>query len=87
MASVAFVIPNFNTMPHMKNVFVLLPLTALLSLSACKKCQVCHAKDQDNIVRYTYPEVCGSKKDLSAYADQCITQYGSFDYKCECIEQ
>jgi len=58
----------------------------MLLHSGCKKCQVCKAKDQDGVVRYTYEEVCGSKKDLSSYASQCKSEYGSFDYSCECTE-
>lgn len=58
----------------------------LLGVDACKKCHKCMAKDQDGVVRYEYPEMCGTKKELGAYADQCATEYGAYDFKCECGE-
>lgn len=65
---------------------LLLPVIMLLALGSCKKCHVCLAKDQDGVVRHTYSEMCGSKKDLSEYADKCETEYGAYDYTCECGE-
>ena len=66
---------------------VIIPLF-ILSLFAisCEKCHVCVVKDQDNITRYEYPEMCGSKKDLSAYADTCESEYGKYDQTCTCGE-
>jgi len=43
-------------------------------------------KDQDSITRYEYTEMCGSKKDLSAYADKCESEYGKYDQNCTCGE-
>lgn len=66
---------------------VLTMLFALVVFStSCKKCHVCIAKDQDGVQRYKYPEACGTKKELSNYADQCETEYGKYDYTCSCGE-
>ena len=66
--------------------FTGLALGAVLMLSACEKCHTCVVKDNDGVHRYQYPETCGKKKDLNAYADRCETQYGSFGYTCSCGE-
>lgn len=56
-------------------------------LTSCERCQVCEAKDQDNVVRYTYPEVCGSKSDVEEYANQCANEYGQYDgFVCSCTQ-
>jgi hypothetical protein len=57
-----------------------------LALMSCEKCHLCVVKDQDSITRYEYPEMCGSKKDLSAYADKCESEYGKYDQNCSCGE-
>ncbi|GAB5540176.1 MAG: hypothetical protein Salg2KO_22790 [Salibacteraceae bacterium] len=54
--------------------------------SGCNECHVCIVKDQDGVERYQYPEMCGNKNDISAYADQCEGDYGKFDYTCQCSE-
>lgn len=59
----------------------------LFTLNSCDKCQTCVAKDEDGSEAYTYPEACGSKKDLEAYAEQCATEYGMFDFTCTCTEE
>jgi len=70
-----------------KFLLVAVGMATLVAISpACKKCNTCVAKDQDGVVRYTYPEVCGSKKDLSTYADRCKSEYGQYDYTCQCGE-
>jgi|SaaInlV_130m_DNA_3_1039695.scaffolds.fasta_scaffold06847_2 hypothetical protein len=58
----------------------------LFTLSSCDKCQTCVASDEDGVEAYTYPEECGSKKALEAYAEQCATEYGMFDFTCTCSE-
>lgn len=65
----------------------LLPIVVLYAtLMSCEKCHVCVVKDQDSITRYEYPEMCGSKNDLSAYADKCESEYGKYDQTCTCGE-
>jgi hypothetical protein len=68
----------------MKQLIIL--LGTIFILGSCDKCHVCVVKDQDSITRYEYPEVCGSKKELSAYADQCETEYGKYNQTCACGE-
>ncbi|MEZ4721800.1 MAG: hypothetical protein R2813_08005 [Flavobacteriales bacterium] len=70
----------------MKQVGILIALIGSLGISSCQKCHKCQAKDQDGVVRYEYPEMCGSKKELSAYADECDTEYGAYNFTCECGE-
>lgn len=70
----------------LKKFGVLIIILSSFTISSCKKCHTCQAKDQDGVVRYEYPEMCGSKKELSAYADRCETEYGSYDFTCECAE-
>jgi hypothetical protein len=59
---------------------------SIVFMTSCQKCHVCIAKDQDGVQRYQYPEMCGTKKELSSYADQCETEYGKYDYTCACGE-
>lgn len=72
----------------MKAFFFSISVLAMsLSFSACTKCQVCEAKDQDNVVRHTYDEVCGKSKDLEVNAQKCATEYGGYDgFSCSCTE-
>jgi hypothetical protein len=78
---------NKNKTNLLSSTFLLSLISVLfLSVTSCKKCHVCAAKDQDGVARYSYPEMCGSKKELSAYADKCDSEYGKYDYSCECGE-
>lgn len=40
-----------------------------LSFTSCKKCRTCTEKNSAGDVEYTWPEVCGKKKDVDKYED------------------
>ena len=73
-----------------------LTLCFSLSISSCKKCEVCvvthsaTSEDGDGTGTdevYRYPEVCGTKKDLKAYTDLCrIENEADSEFKCTCEE-
>lgn len=65
---------------------ILLFALVVSALGSCKKCHQCVAIDQDSVERYTYPEVCGTNKELSSYASECESQYGQFEFTCRCGE-
>lgn len=66
---------------------LILGFTLIAGLSSCNKCQVCEARDADNVVRYEYEQVCGKSKDLQEYASKCESEYGQYDgYSCVCKE-
>jgi hypothetical protein len=74
----------------MKNAFTHIAigfgLLLFVASTGCKKCHICVVKDQDKVTRYQYPEMCGNKNDLSAYADKCESEYGKYDHTCTCGE-
>jgi hypothetical protein len=71
----------------MRTISFVFSLFLFATLVSCERCQVCEAKDQDNVVRHTYTEVCGSKADVEEYAKNCANEYGAFDgFVCSCTE-
>lgn len=70
----------------MKSAALYISVVAAMLIAGCEKCHTCVVKDNDGVHRYRYPEECGKKKELNAYADRCETEYGKYGYTCSCGE-
>ncbi|MEX2596569.1 MAG: hypothetical protein WEC59_06515 [Salibacteraceae bacterium] len=66
---------------------MVLIVVLMTGFSSCKKCHVCSVLDEESNAIYSYPEVCGTKKDLEAYEARCVAEYGAFDFTCACGEK
>jgi len=69
------------------SIFFIALLGLVLNLTSCKKCYTCVASDADGVDVYTYPTICGTKKDVEAYESRCDVEFGEFDHTCTCTEE
>lgn len=79
--------------------YSLVSVFALGSIASCKRCEVCSVNQTASYVDssgveitetgevYSYPEVCGTNRDLKAYKDLCQIEFGDQDaFECICQE-
>ena len=68
--------------------FVVFLFVGSLSFQSCQKCTTCTYNYEILGVpqTYSYPELCGSKSEISDYKDACAEAASQFDATCTCID-
>lgn len=75
----------------MKQILTLVSIVFLfvgaMSFQSCKKCTTCSYTYQlagQDVVTYTYPELCGNKSDIDDYENACAAAAAIYGNSCNC---
>ena len=78
----------------MKKILTVLLIAFLFAgaftMGSCNKCATCsytyQAPNGQDILTYTYPELCGNNGDINNYEDACAQAAAVYGNSCTCTE-